>query len=134
MKLTIYTDGASRGNPGPSAIAFLIADDKGKLLKSHKHFIGQATNNIAEYRALIAALERASKLGDEVSCFSDSKLMISQLRGEFKVKKPHIKELHQKVKALEKKFKKTEYSHVPRTNPAIMKADAMVNEVLGRFA
>lgn len=134
MKLTIYTDGASRGNPGPSAIAFLIADEKGKLLKAHKHFIGKATNNIAEYRALVAALERASKLGDEIVCFSDSRLMVNQLKGEYKIKKPHIKELHQKVKVLEKKFKKIEYRHVNRTDPGIQKADSMVNEVLDMLA
>lgn len=134
MIIKVYTDGASRGNPGPGAIAFLILDYKGRLLKQHNHFIGQCTNNIAEYRALIAALERAPKLGDEVSCFSDSKLMVSQLSGDYKIKKPHIKELHAQVKSLEKNFEKIEYIHVPRTNPVIKKADSMVNDVLDKFA
>ncbi len=134
MKLTIYTDGASRGNPGPGAIAFVILDSKGKLLKEHKHFIGDCTNNIAEYSALIAALKRAVKLGDELTCFSDSKLMVSQMNGEFKIKKPHIRELYLKAKELESNFKKVEYNHVRRTNPGIQKADSMVNEVLDKFA
>ena len=103
-----------------------------KILKAHKHFIGACTNNIAEYRALIAALERAAKLGNEVSCFSDSELMVSQLKGEYKVKKPHIRELFEKVKKLEKKFKKVEYSSVQRTDPVIKKVDRMVNDVLNQ--
>ena len=116
MKLTIYTDGASRGNPGPGAIAFVILDSKGKLVKEHKHFIGDCTNNIAEYSALIAALKRAVKLGDELTCVSDSKLMVNQMNGEFKIKKPHIRELYIKAKELESNFKKIEYNHVRRTD------------------
>ena len=133
MNLVIYTDGASRGNPGPGAIAFLILDGRGEILRKHKHFIGVCTNNVAEYRALIAALERARKLGDEVSCFSDSKLMINQLKGKYKVKKKHLKELFEKVKALEKGFRKVEYSNVRRTDPVIKRVDRMVNEVLNKI-
>lgn len=132
MKLVIYTDGASRGNPGSAAIAFLITDGK-KILKSHKRFIGECTNNVAEYRALIAALERARKMGEEAVCFSDSKLMISQLRGEYKVKKPHIKELFGKVKELEKGFDSVEYRNVRRTNPGIKRVDRMVNQILNHL-
>ena len=130
MTLEIYTDGASRGNPGPGAIAFIIRDGKGKIIKQHKHYIGRTTNNIAEYRALISAMERVSKLAKEVRCFSDSKLMIHQLKGEYKVKKPHIRELFERAKTLERKFEKVEYRHVNRTNPGIKMVDRMVNEVL----
>jgi len=133
MKLEIYTDGASRGNPGPGAIAFVIKDKKGRILKEHREFIGRCTNNIAEYRALISALKEAGKFGDEVVCISDSRLVINQLRGEYKVKKRHLKELFGKVKALEKGFRKVEYENVRRTNPEIRKVDRMVNEVLDRF-
>ncbi len=133
MNLVIYTDGASRGNPGPGAIAFLILNEKGEILREHKHFIGDCTNNVAEYRALIAALERARKLGDEATCFSDSKLMINQLKGKYKVKKKHLKELFEKVKALERKFRKVEYSNVRRTDPVIKRVDRMVNEVLNKI-
>lgn len=134
MKLYVYTDGASRGNPGPGAIAFLILNGKGEILRKHKHFIGDCTNNVAEYRALIAALERAGKLGDEATCFSDSKLMIHQLKGEYKVKKKHLKTLFERAKALEKGFRKVEYKNVRRTDPVIKRVDRMVNEVLNQIA
>jgi ribonuclease HI len=133
MIAEIYTDGASRGNPGPGAIAFIIAKE-GKIVMKHKHFIGRCTNNVAEYRALISALERAKKLSKEIRCFSDSKLMINQLKGEYKVKKPHIRELFQRAKALEKNFEKVEYVHVNRTNHGIKMVDRMVNEVLDRVS
>ena len=133
MILYLYTDGASRGNPGPGAIAFMILDQKGKILKKRKEFIGACTNNIAEYRAMLSALTEAAKLGGEVSCFSDSKVMISQLKGEYKVKKKHLKELFDKVKTIEKKFRKIEYSNVKRTDPNIKKVDRMVNEVLDQI-
>ncbi|MEE9323438.1 MAG: ribonuclease HI family protein [Candidatus Aenigmarchaeota archaeon] len=133
MNLVIYTDGASRGNPGPGAIAFLILDGRGEILREHKHFIGVCTNNVAEYRALIAALERARKLGDEATCFSDSKLMINQLKGKYKVKKKHLKELFDRVKKIEREFRKVRYSNVRRTDPDIKKVDRMVNEVLDQI-
>jgi ribonuclease HI len=135
LKLTIWTDGACRGNPGPGATAFIIADASGKLLRQKALFIGTCTNNIAEYKALISAFEEAAKLaGDggtaEIVCYSDSRLMISQMKGEFKVKQQHLKELREEAKSLERKFKKVEYVNVPRTYPAIQRADRMVNEVL----
>lgn len=131
-KLFIYTDGASRGNPGPSAVAFLIFSDQ-KLLFSHKENIGKSTNNVAEYTALIKALEKASGLSrGEVACFSDSQLMVSQLNGSYKVRKPHLKPLFEKVKALEKGFEKVAYKHLNRTDPTISKADSMVNEALDK--
>jgi ribonuclease HI len=127
----MHTDGASRGNPGPGAIAFIITDSKGNLLKEHAQFIGMCTNNIAEYRALIAGLKEAGKIsGGEIACFSDSQLMINQMRGEYKVKKGHLKELFDEAKTLERRFRKAEYVNVRRTDPAIQRADMMVNEVL----
>ena len=131
--IRVYTDGASRGNPGPGAIAFIILDGKGEVIMEHKHFIGKCTNNIAEYRALISALERAKKFGSEITCFSDSKLMINQLKGNYKVKKDHLKTLFEKAKSLEKAFKKVEYKNVRRTDPNIKKVDRMVNLVLNRL-
>ena len=137
--LKIYTDGASRGNPGPGAIAFIITDTAGKLLKERAQFIGTCTNNIAEYKALIAALQEAERLAGkgcdcEIICFSDSQLMVNQMRGEYKVKKGHLKELFEQAKSLEKKFKKVEYVSVRRTDPAIQMADRMVNGVLDSAA
>jgi ribonuclease HI len=138
-KMKIYTDGASRGNPGPGAAAFIIIDEKGNLLRERAEFIGACTNNIAEYKALIAALKEAAKLagkGGEIVCYSDSQLMISQMKGEYKVKKGHLKELHEEAKTLEKGFAKVEYVNVRRTDPVIQRTDRMVNDVLnsaGRF-
>jgi len=134
-KLRIYTDGASRGNPGPGAIAFIITDAEGRKLKERAQFIGICTNNIAEYRALIASLKEAERLAGkssdcEIQCFSDSQLMVGQMKGEYKIKKGHLKELHDEAKALEKKFRKVEYTSVRRTDPAIQIADRMVNEIL----
>jgi len=130
--IEIYTDGASRGNPGPGAIAFIIARE-GKIVRSHKHYIGRATNNVAEYRALISALERAKSLSKDIRCFSDSKLLVKQMKGEYKVKKPHIRELFERAKALERNFERVEYVHVNRTNHGIKMADRMVNEVLDKI-
>jgi len=128
--IRIYTDGASRGNPGPGAIAYIIMDESGNVLRQSAKFIGACTNNIAEYSALILALEEAMKLGSDAFCFSDSELMVSQLRGKYKVKKGHIKELFERVKTIEKNFSKIEYNSVRRTDAMIRKADGMVNSVL----
>ena len=84
-KLLIYTDGASRGNPGPAGIGIVICDESGKVVKQYEEFIGNATNNFAEYRALIKALELASNFPvSEIDCFSDSELMVKQLIGEYR--------------------------------------------------
>src|SRR4030043_148668 len=106
MKLVIYTDGASRSNPGNAAIGYLISNGK-EVLEEGGEFIGVTTNNQAEYRALIKALKEARKYKpSEVTCYSDSKLMISQLKGEWKIKEPQLRDLHGDVKDLEKGFKK----------------------------
>ena len=133
-RIYVYTDGASRGNPGPGAIAFIIINEDNEIVKKHVHFIGRCTNNIAEYRALISALERARKIGKEVTCFSDSKLLIKQMKGEYKVKKPHIKELFERAKKLEGDFDMVEYVHVRRTNHGIKIVDGMVNKILDKIS
>ena len=130
--LHIYTDGAARGNPGPAAIAFIIEDYKGVVLKKHSESIGRATNNTAEYVAVIKALEEASHLGHEVFCFCDSRLVVNQLNGLYKIKKKHLKEKFLEAKDREKMFDKVSYRHVPRENPKIKIADKMVNEELDK--
>ena len=131
--LNIYTDGGSRGNPGPAAIAFLITDDKGKLLKSHSEYIGIATNNVAEYRAVLRALVMARKCGEgSVACILDSKLVASQLVGSYKVKKAHLKELHKLVKDAEKGFESVSYEHVRRHDSRIQLVDRMLNKMLDK--
>ena len=130
-KIFIYTDGGSRGNPGKSAIGILIISPNGKVIYRHGEYIGEATNNIAEYTALIKALKNASEnFHGEASCFSDSELMVRQLNGKYKVKNFNIKKLFLKVKNLEKNFRKITYTHVRRGNKNIVVVDSIVNRVL----
>ncbi len=129
MKLLIYTDAGSRGNPGPAAIAILIFQE-GKLLKRHGEYIGPATNNQAEYTAVIKALELAHSQGaKEIKLYSDSELVCRQLKGEYKVKNALLKPLFEKTKALEKGLKVT-YASVSRENPVLKMADRLVNDLL----
>ena len=98
LKLTVHVDGGSRGNPGPAAIAAVISDGSGELVDSAGQVIGRATNNVAEYRALILGIERAAALGaTELDLVGDSELIVKQVRGEYKVKDPNMKPLHAAV-------------------------------------
>lgn len=129
----IYTnsDGGCRGNPGPGAIAVLIRDE-GKILLKYSGFIGkQVTNNIAEYEALIKALELASQFTkDEVTCVLDSELVVNQLLGKYKVKHPNILRLFLMVQKLQDNFKKIKYVHVSREDKFQQIADEMLNDEL----
>ncbi len=132
-KVKIYTDGASRGNPGRAAIAFLIIDEDGNVLSKDMKTIGMATNNEAEYRAIIAALESALSISaSEVSLTSDSEVVVNHLTGKYTVKAENLKKLFKKVKELERKFSCVSYNHVRRTNPFITMVDAMVNKALDK--
>jgi len=133
IRLKVYSDGASRGNPGPSAIAFMILTENGKILKRHSKYVGIKTNNQAEYEALISALESASKLTDqEVVCYLDSKLVVKHLNGEYQVKNPNLKTLWLKIKELEQKFQKVSFRHVPRTDRYIEEVDWLANQTLDK--
>jgi len=125
-----YTDGGSRGNPGPGAIGVVILDGKTneKLFEWGK-FIGHVTNNQAEYSALIAALEKAVEMKvNEVKCLLDSELVVKQLNKEYRVKDPNISELYQRVVILTKSFKNITFSHITREKNK--EADKLVNEAL----
>ncbi len=125
----IYTDGGSRGNPGPAAIGLVIKDAQGTLLRSYGEYIGETTNNQAEYRALLKALELAVEMGaQEAECFMDSELLCKQMRREYKVKDPGLQKLFIQVWNLAMKFKKITYSHIRREFNT--EADAVLNEVL----
>jgi ribonuclease HI len=127
----IFSDGGARGNPGPAAIGFVILSDKGQILMAKSRYVGSRTNNQAEYAALIAALESAAALhAEEVICHLDSQLVVKQLTGEYKVKNSELKKLWMQVQDLRKRFKKTSFRNVPRTNIQIQKADALVNNAL----
>jgi ribonuclease HI len=130
MMLSIYTDAGARGNPGPAAIAVLIFEGS-KLVKQHGEYIGSATNNQAEYKAVIKALELAHSLeAKEFELFTDSELVARQLAGKYKVKDAKLKPLYEQAKALEKNFEKVSYSSLPRSNLRIWLADKLVNKIL----
>ena len=128
--LRIYTDGACRGNPGPSAIAFIILNDRKKVIKRRSKYVGIGTNNQAEYEALISALTSALKFGNDVKCYSDSKLLVNQMNGDWKVKHPNMKLLWKKAMRLTREFREITFTHIPRTNPKIRKVDALANAEL----
>jgi ribonuclease HI len=131
MKIRTYSDGGARGNPGPGAIGVLLCSPKDKVLCEHRDVIGHATNNVAEYCALIAALELAKELGaDEVESFLDSELVVQQLSGRYRIKSESLKQLVGEVKKLEKDFVKISYHHVPRTHARMRHADRLVNRAL----
>ncbi len=130
-RLMIYSDGGARGNPGPAAIAYLAVTEAGQIIKADSRFIGEATNNQAEYNALISALEFALAIkAQEVTCHLDSELVGKQLKGEYSVKNSELRKLWHKAVELKGCFKKSFFVNVPRTNPYIMRADALVNKTL----
>jgi ribonuclease HI len=130
-KLVLYSDGASRGNPGPAGIGIVICDERGEVVKEDEEFIGTATNNVAEYRALIKALELASNFPiSELECFSDSELMIKQLNGDYAVKNPRLQELFLQVREKEKHFGRVSYVHVSRAEAGITRADQLANRAI----
>ena len=132
--LHLYTDGGSRGNPGPAAIGIVIKTPEGKILEQEGRQIGEATNNIAEYRALIEGLKLAQKYNPEkLTCFMDSSLAVNQLNGRFKVKQAHLRELVFEVQQQLTEFLRTkvEFRHIPREQNA--EADKLLNRALSRF-
>lgn len=130
--LVIYSDGGSRGNPGPSAYAIVVME-KGRVIHRHSEFLGINTNNYAEYRGLIAAMTKAKELGEkEVEFVMDSELVIKQMRGEYKVRSPSIKELHDDAVSLSYLFDAVKFTHVKREDPMISLADSLLNEEMDR--
>lgn len=131
QRILLYSDGGARGNPGPAAIAYLAFTEKGEIVTADSHFIGDHTNNQAEYNALIAALEfAASNKVEEVVCHLDSELVTKQLKGEYSVKNFELQKLWRRAQELKECFKKISFINVPRTNLYIQRADALVNKTL----
>ncbi|MFH1838231.1 MAG: ribonuclease HI family protein [Candidatus Kuenenbacteria bacterium] len=129
MKLKIYTDGGARGNPGPSGIGVVIKYDD-KILE-FSEFIGNATNNQAEYKAVILALEEAKKLkAKEIDFYSDSELIVNQLNQKYKVKNKELSFLFLKVWNLSLNFNKITYTHILREQNK--EADKLVNQILDK--
>lgn len=130
MKLIIYTDGASRGNPGHASYGFTIADESGKLLYEEGRYIGITTNNVAEYTAVFEALKKAKEEfpNYQVELYADSKLVAEQLSGRYKIKSPHLKPLIEKIKILAFEMGGIIFTHVPREQNSA--ADKLANEAL----
>ena len=128
-KAILYTDGASRGNPGPAAIGAVIKDGQGRVLGKISRRIGRTTNNQAEYQAVIAALEEAIRLGVAgVVIKSDSELVVQQINGRYRVKNPALKPLHQRVRELQSLFQSFAIASIPRRQNT--EADRLSNAAL----
>jgi ribonuclease HI len=129
VKAKLFTDGGARGNPGPAAYGYVLEADDGTLLAAHGESIGTATNNVAEYRALVAGLEKAVELQvDELEVVSDSELLVKQMRGEYKVKNEALRELSEEAANLARKLGTVAYTAVRREHNEL--ADRLVNEAL----
>ena len=128
-KLTVNIDGGARGNPGPAAIGVVVRDADGTVLESMGETIGETTNNVAEYRALLRGLELAAERGaTELDLIGDSELVVRQIEGRYKVKNAGMKELHARAKAALGEFDGWSIRHVRRGQNA--DADRLVNEAL----
>jgi ribonuclease H / adenosylcobalamin/alpha-ribazole phosphatase len=129
VKARLYTDGGARGNPGPAAYGYVLEADDGTILEAHGETIGVATNNVAEYSALLAGLAKALELGlDEVDVISDSELLVKQMNGEYRVKNPALIDLSLEAARLAREIGQVRYSAVRRTENEL--ADQLVNEAL----
>jgi ribonuclease HI len=129
VTVRLFTDGGARGNPGPAASAYVLEADDGTVLAAHGETIGVATNNVAEYRALVAGLEKARDLGlGELEVVSDSELLVKQMRGEYKVKNVALRELSLRAAQVARAIGDVRYTAVRREHNEL--ADRLVNEAL----
>jgi ribonuclease HI len=129
--LRVNVDGGARGNPGPAAIAAVVQGEDGRVLEERSEAIGKATNNVAEYRALLLGIDRAAVLGaTSLELVGDSELIVRQVKGEYKVKDENLRALHSKVKEALRGFDDWSIRHVRREENA--EADRLVNEELDK--
>ena len=129
VKARLSTDGGSRGNPGPAAYGYVLESEDGHVLDARGEAIGTATNNVAEYRGLIAGLESAVERGiDELEVVSDSELLVKQMQGEYKVKNETLKTLQREAAELAAGLRRVTYTAVRRAHNEL--ADRLVNEAL----
>jgi ribonuclease HI len=129
VKARLSTDGGARGNPGPAAYGYVLETEDGHVLDARGEAIGTATNNVAEYRGLIAGLESALQRGvEELEVVSDSELVVKQMEGEYKVKNETLKELQLEASELASRLRRVSYTAVRRAHNEL--ADSLVNEAL----
>jgi ribonuclease HI len=128
-RATLYTDGGARGNPGPAGIGYVLVSDTGEEHAAAGRYLGEATNNVAEYEALVAGLRAARALGvDELVVRADSELVVKQMRGEYRVKHPNLKPLFVSAQELVRGFGAVRFEHVGRADNA--RADGLANEAM----
>jgi len=129
LKVTIHVDGGSRGNPGPAAAAAVASDETGNPVAERNRYLGEATNNVAEYEAVLLALELARELAaSEVEVVNDSELVARQIGGQYRVKQEHLKPLHRQVMDALRGFERWQVRSVRREHN--VRADELVNEAL----
>jgi ribonuclease HI len=129
VKAKLSTDGGARGNPGPAAFGYVLETDDGRVIAAHGETIGRATNNVAEYRGLLAGFAKAAELGiDELDVVSDSELLVRQMQGSYRVKNAALRELWEEANGLERRFRRVRYTSVRREHNEL--ADRLVNEAL----
>ncbi len=129
MKARLSTDGGARGNPGPAAYGYVLETEDGTVLAAHGEAIGVATNNVAEYRALVEGLRKAVEVGvDELEVVSDSELLVHQMRGEWKIKNEALRALWEEAQDIAAGLAKVRYTAVRREDNEL--ADRLVNEAL----
>ena len=130
--LDVYTDGASRGNPGPAAYGFVFVKDNGIIFED-SGTLGKTTNNTAEYYAILSALKKAQEFSREsVTVYSDSELVIKQINHQYRITKPHLAKLRAELATEEKKFTDIHFRNVPRENRFIRRCDELCNQALDR--
>lgn len=131
MRLKLFSDGGARGNPGPAGIGAVIKDENNETVAEISKYLGEQTNNFAEYTALIEGLKKAEGLGaTEVECFLDSELVTKQMQGIYKVKEPTLQKLFVQAYNASQKFKKVSFNHVYRENNK--EADTLVNRAIDK--
>jgi probable phosphoglycerate mutase len=129
VKARLSTDGGARGNPGPAAFGYVLEGEDGHVLAARGEAIGRATNNVAEYRGLVAGMAKAAELGvRELEVVSDSELLVKQMRGDYRVKNEALRQLWEEANDLERRFARVRYTAVRRAHNEL--ADRLVNEAL----
>ncbi|NPV30250.1 MAG: ribonuclease HI family protein [Firmicutes bacterium] len=127
--MVFYIDGASRGNPGRAGAGVVVCNEAGQIIKERKEYLGKATNNVAEYRALLLALQEALAQGaTQVEVYTDSELLARQWNGEYRVRSPHLAPLVQQARSLSRAFSSCKLSHIPRTQNR--RADLLANRAI----
>ncbi len=127
-EINVYTDGGSKGNPGPSSIGVVITEISGNTIEEYREDIGIGTNNQAEYKALIKGLELSSgHCKGRVNCFTDSELVVRQVNGEYKIMNEKLKHLHAELRERESAYGRVVYAHLTRDHKLIQRADKLLN-------